>query len=84
MVHLFSAKSIKKFGDRHLLSALQAMGFAENVGSEPLLAVFIGLSIRENCSGNVPLPLGEGGCTPHPALRATFSQREKDPSLDFG
>ena len=53
------------------------------------------VSVWPSCKGCVPLPSGEGGAErrvrvrecvnlgPHPALRATFSQREKDTPSGF-
>src|SRR6266480_6969638 len=53
------------------------------------------VSVWPSCKGCVPLPSGEGGAErrvrvrecvnlgPHPALRATFSRREKDTPSSF-
>src|SRR5207248_7018611 len=53
------------------------------------------VSVWPSCKGCVPLPSGEGGAErrvrvrecvnlgPHPALRATFSQTEKDTPSGF-
>src|SRR5438128_3282589 len=75
-------------GHRPLLSKLQSCVLGSN-------ACVARVSVWPSCKGCVPLPSAEGGAErrvrvrecvnlgPHPALRATFSQREKDTPSGF-